>query len=166
MKSRCKNPQFVNALIATSIMILLAAQSAVAKESQAAMNPGSCYDKHTGDLLEPGSTYSMTTSWYGPGLQGNPMANGERFDMNDPTITAHKVLPLGSKIRVENPKTGAVRFAEVTDDGPHPKGRELDASAALAKALGFKGAGTAELKVTIISFSNDECRDDGKGKRK
>lgn len=155
---------FAATIVVTSLG--LAASIAAAKEAEPMGNPGSCFDKHTGELLKAGRTYTMTTSWYGPGLQGNDMANGERFDMNDPTITAHKVLPLGSKIRIENPKTGAVRVAEVTDDGPHPEGRELDASAALAKALGFRGAGTAELQVTIISFSNDECRDDGKGKRK
>ncbi len=165
METRSKNRRFVNALIATSIMILLAVSSVFAKEAQPEGNPGSCFDKHTGELLEPGRTYTMTTSWYGPGLQGNQMANLERFDMNDPTITAHKVLPLGSKIRIENPATGAVRIAIVTDDGPHPEGRELDVSVALAKALGFKGAGKAELKVTIVSFSDDECRDDGKGLR-
>jgi rare lipoprotein A (peptidoglycan hydrolase) len=153
----------VKALFAATLIAI--SQLWLAAQSAEANTPLSCYDPHSNVTLRPGDTVAMTTSWYGPGLNGGPMANGETFDMYDPTLAAHKVLPLGSKLRIENPSTGAVRIAEVTDDGPHPAGRDLDASLALATALGFKSAGKAELQVTILSFGDDECRDDGKGQR-
>ncbi len=94
---------------------------------------------------------AVRTSWYGPGLQGNSMANGNRFDMNDHTVVAHKSLPFGTKIRLENPENGRVLVVTVQDRGPYVKGRELDVSKAAAERLGFKAQGVATLKARVIN---------------
>lgn len=93
---------------------------------------------------------TMTTSWYGPGLQGNQMANGDVFDMNDPTVAAHKELPFGTELVLHNPVNGREIVVTVQDRGPFIAGRELDVSRAVADHLDFRGTGVTELEVTII----------------
>lgn len=110
----------------------------------------------------------MTASHYGEGdgYHGKTTASGTTFNKNDPTMVAHKVLPLGTHIRVAY--NGRSFEAVVVDDGPHPEGRDLDASASLAKALGFFNRGVSEedaIEVTILTMSDAECRDDGMGLR-
>ncbi len=94
---------------------------------------------------------TMVASWYGPGLQGNLMANGDVFDMNDPTVVAHKSLPFGTVLRLTNPKNGQSILVEVQDRGPYITGRQLDLSRAAAAKLGFIQAGTAKLTVEFVN---------------
>lgn len=127
MESRCKKI-FVPALIAVSLA--LTAQSAVAK------------------------TTTCEASWYGPGLQGNPMANGDTFDMNDPTVVAHKSYPFGTMLRVTNLNNNKAIVVVVQDRGPYAKGRCVDLSRAAAKRIGvYTGptSGTAPVKVEVIA---------------
>ena len=44
-------------------------------------------------------------SYYGRGFHGRKTASGERFSQDEMTA-AHRQLPLGTKIMVENPGTG------------------------------------------------------------
>jgi rare lipoprotein A len=103
-----------------------------------------------GESVEADQT-KMHASWYGPGLQGNHMANGDVFDMNDPTVVAHKSLPFGTKLLLENPATGAELVVVVQDRGPFIAGRQLDLSKAAASRLGFLKRGTATLVVTRLN---------------
>lgn len=98
-------------------------------------------------LANPETT--MTTSWYGPGLQGNLMANGDVFDMNDPSVAAHKSLPFGTELELRNPENGREIVVVVQDRGPFIAGRELDVSRAVADQLGFRNSGVTKLEVTI-----------------
>jgi rare lipoprotein A len=94
-------------------------------------------------------------SWYGPGLQGNRMANGERFDMNDPTVVAHRDLPFGTELRVTNLDNGLVTVVTVQDRGPFVKNRCIDLSRAAAENIEMVcGArcGTASVRVEIIDI--------------
>jgi len=45
-------------------------------------------------------------TWYGQPYQGRRMANGQVYDMNDPTTTASNRFPLGTWVRVTNPANG------------------------------------------------------------
>ena len=40
-------------------------------------------------------------SWYGPGFHGKKTASGERFNQYN-ISAAHKILPLGTEVRVTN----------------------------------------------------------------
>ena len=97
-----------------------------------------------------------TASWYGPGLQGSTMKNGERFDMNDPTTIAHSTLPMGTKVKITNLENDKWVIVEVKDRGPNRvAGRCVDASKAVAKDLGFycgPRCGTARVEVTVLRF--------------
>lgn len=128
-------------------------------------NTETCYDKHTGYTYREGGQYAMTASYYEEPFHGRPTASGKTFNMHDATMAAHKVLPLGTEFVATNPQTGESVKGVVYDDGPHPKGRDLDASLAMARKLGYVNAGVTDLHVRILKMGDDECRDDGKGLR-
>ena len=85
-------------------------------------------------------------SWYGPGFQGNRMANGQIFDQNDPTTTANNEYPMGTWLRVTNLKNRRTTFVRVNDRGPVLEGRIVDLSAAAARAVGLAGVGKVKLE--------------------
>jgi rare lipoprotein A (peptidoglycan hydrolase) len=63
----------------------------------------------------------------GDGFQGRRTACGQRFDTNVPQV-AHKTLPCGTMVRVEDTTTGKSVVARVTDRGPYIRGRVVDLS--------------------------------------
>ena len=93
----------------------------------------------------------MVASHYGEndGLEGRKTASGERFNPQNLTA-AHKTLPFGTLLRVENPANGRSVVVRVNDRGPFVKGRDLDLSAQAAKELGIKGEGVKSLVVTPL----------------
>ena len=93
----------------------------------------------------------MRSSWYGPGLEGNRMPNGRIFRSSDPTVAAHKTLPLGTPLWVTNPRNGKTLIVIVQDRGPYIRGRQLDLSRAAADKLGYLHEGVTPLHVTIIT---------------
>ena len=91
----------------------------------------------------------VVASWYGQYHHGRAMANGEPFNMFAATI-AHKDLPLGAKVRLENPETGERVIATVTDRGPYIQGRDIDLSYGVAKRLSLAKQGVGNLLMTIL----------------
>ena len=81
---------------------------------------------------------------YGDEFAGLPTANGEIFDQSALTA-AHPSLPLPSLVKVSNPATGREVTVRVNDRGPFEDGASLQVSRQVAIALGFEGAGKAEL---------------------
>src|SRR4051794_1654852 len=71
-------------------------------------------------------------SFYGPGLHGNLTASGERFDQEDFTA-AHRTLPFGTCLVVENTGNRKTAKVRVNDRGPYAKGRVIDVSVAAAR---------------------------------
>jgi len=91
-------------------------------------------------------------SWYGgdgDGFEGRPTANGEIFDPEALTA-AHKTLPLGTVIQVENLDNGKKVLVRVNDRGPFVRGRILDLSKKGARQLGFLGQGTANIRLRTV----------------
>ncbi len=91
----------------------------------------------------------VVASWYGEKYHGKAMANGESFDMHALTI-AHKELPLGTRVELENPATGVKARAVVTDRGPYIKGRDVDLSYGLAKRLSLNKKGIGNLIMRVL----------------
>jgi len=77
-------------------------------------------------------------SWYGGQFAGRRTASGERFDPYQLTA-AHRTLPLGTKVLVQNPRTGRSCTVLINDRGPWVRGRQLDLSLAAAQRLGLHG---------------------------
>lgn len=88
-------------------------------------------------------------SWYGPGFHGKRTANGEVFNKNELTA-AHKTLQMPSLIRVTNLDNGRSLIVRVNDRGPYSRGRVLDLSERAADLLGFKGRGTAKVRIDVL----------------
>jgi rare lipoprotein A len=85
-------------------------------------------------------------SWYGRDLHGKKTASGEVFDMYG-LSAAHRVLPLGSVIRVTNLDNFKSLQMKVNDRGPYAGNRVLEVSYAAARELGFAQQGTARVKI-------------------
>lgn len=99
-------------------------------------------------------------SWYGQNFHGRKTSNGESYDMYGMTA-AHKTLPLGTYVRVnnlENKKTVDVR---VNDRGPFARGRIIDLSYSAAKKIGIVGPGTARVKVVALGAPRSKTGGNG-----
>lgn len=103
---------------------------------------------------------TWTASWYGPGFEGNPTANGERFDPNGLTA-AHKTLPFGTRLRVTNRRTGKSVTVVVNDRGPFIAGRDLDLSAGAARAIGIDSQGVGRVEVQVLPKGPRDLRGSG-----
>ena len=93
-----------------------------------------------------GVTFEGIASWYGPGFEGNPTANGDIFDP-DLFTAASKELPLGTWLYVTHGGRGVVVL--VNDRGPYVDGRILDLSQAAAESLGIGGLGWIRAEILI-----------------
>jgi len=93
-------------------------------------------------------------AWYGKELHGKKTASGEVFDMNA-LSAAHRILPLGSLVRVTNLDNFKSIKLRITDRGPFNKGRVLDLSYGAAKELGFVAQGTARVRIETLEAVRD-----------
>jgi rare lipoprotein A len=90
-----------------------------------------------------------TASWYGPSFHRRMTSNGEWFDMHYMSA-AHPTLPLPSYVKVTNLENRRTIVVRVNDRGPFVGTRIIDLSKKSADALGFRGKGTAKVRVTYI----------------
>ena len=79
------------------------------------------------------------------------MASGRPFDMRKRTA-AHKKLPLGTIVLLENQANDKWVVARIEDRGPYYKSRTLDVSLALARELDFEREGLAWILVTPLIY--------------
>jgi peptidoglycan hydrolase CwlO-like protein len=158
-------------VLATNIETTLGARRAVLREltdeiadleaqARAAAAEAGDPDQALLDLLQPsgpapeipdgfastGVGFEGVASWYGPGFEGNPTANGDIFDP-DLFTAASKELPLGTWLFVTHNGRGVVVL--VNDRGPYIDGRILDLSQAAAEAIGITGLGWIEAEILI-----------------
>ena len=97
-------------------------------------------------------TESGQASWYGgngDGFSGRRTANGETYNPAAATC-AHRTLPFGTLVEVENAMTGVRAIMRVNDRGPFVRGRILDVSRKSAAALGMINAGVADIRLRTV----------------
>ncbi len=82
--------------------------------------------------------FSGIASWYGGKFHGRRTASGTTYNMHGMTC-AHKTLPFGTKLIVENKTNGKTCQVTVTDRGPYYGRRVIDLSKAAADKLGMDG---------------------------
>ncbi|HUK55425.1 MAG TPA: septal ring lytic transglycosylase RlpA family protein [Nitrospiria bacterium] len=97
---------------------------------------------------------SGIASWYGEEFQGRPTANGETYNMYAMTA-AHRLMPLGTTVKVTRRETGQSVMVRVNDRGPFVRGRILDLSYGAARALGMTGTGTAPVLIEVVFLPKD-----------
>ncbi|MBX9694801.1 MAG: septal ring lytic transglycosylase RlpA family protein [Cyanobacteria bacterium] len=107
------------------------------------------YAAASADDEKDDKSFSGHISWYGPGFNGRKTSSGEVFDMKKHTC-AHKKLPFGTKILIENPRNGKSCVVKVNDRGPYAKGRIIDVSRGAAEKLGILLGGVAYVECTLL----------------
>ena len=87
-------------------------------------------------------------SHYGRETRGRRTASGERYSREKLTA-AHRVIPLGTRIRVTNLDNGRHVEVWVNDRGPFVSNRIIDVSYAAAEQLGMLGMGTTRVMIEL-----------------
>lgn len=100
---------------------------------------------------KPLAIWECVTGWYGEPFDGQETANGEIYDMYGVTA-AHPTLPLGSVVRIVNPRNNRSQIVRINDRGPYVEGRELDVSYEVARRLGFDESGLAKVRVELLTI--------------
>ena len=108
--------------------------------------------------VKPILVWEGLSSWYGEQFHGRLTANGEIYDMYAATA-AHPTLPLGSLVRLVNPKTKRSRLVRINDRGPVINGREIDVSYDVARSLGFEEQGLARLRIELLEVPKRQRRE-------
>ncbi|HWQ11026.1 MAG TPA: septal ring lytic transglycosylase RlpA family protein [Holophaga sp.] len=124
--------------------------------------------KHASPLPEEpgtGGFYTETgeASWYGSaedGFEGKFTAGGDLMDSGQLTC-AHRTLPIGTLLEVENRENGKRAIVRVNDRGPFIRGRILDVSLRAAKDLGFLAQGTATVTIRAVEKDGTPARNVG-----
>lgn len=106
--------------------------------------------KGVGDY-DAGYVEQGIASWYGSDFHGRPTASGTIYDQFKLTA-AHRLLPLGSVVRVTNAENGREVEVVINDRGPFIKGRIIDLSYAAAEQLGGVNPGTLPVVVEVIQM--------------
>jgi len=96
-----------------------------------------------------GDTEKGIASWYGEPYHGRRAANGEIYDMNRLTA-AHRTLPFGTRVRVENLDNGSSVEVRITDRGPFVDDRIIDLSRAAASEIRMIGPGLARVRLVVL----------------
>ncbi len=100
--------------------------------------------------LDTSNAYQIgVASYYGKKFHKRPTASGEIFNMYKLTA-AHRVLPLGTVVRVTNLSNGRWVEVKVNDRGPFIEGRILDLSFAAALELEMVEPGTTNVMIEIL----------------
>ena len=90
-------------------------------------------------------------SWYGYPYHGRRSSDGEIYDMEKMTA-AHRTMPFGTVVRVENLSNLLTTEVRITDRGPFVDGRIIDLSKAAAREIKMIGPGTAKVRVRVIAL--------------
>jgi rare lipoprotein A len=105
-------------------------------------------DRPIADLS--GRARTGIASFYAAMFFGRKMADGTPMDPEGDNA-ASRTLPLGTKARVTNLKTGASAIVTIQDRGPYVKGRIIDLAPSTARRIGItQTMGLAKVEVTPI----------------
>lgn len=88
-------------------------------------------------------------TYYNKKLQGRHTSDGGRYHPDSMTC-AHKSYPLGTILKVRNPKNDREVIVKVTDRGPFNRKLIIDLSYSAAKELNIIRLGIAKVEVTRI----------------
>lgn len=108
----------------------------------ALLGPANAADKKP-DECGLASVYSSTSE---------ATASGEDTRAEDFTA-AHKTLPFGTLVHVNNQNNGRYSVVRITDRGPFVEGRIIDVSQVAASELGISGVAQVCLNITWVPES-------------
>lgn len=76
-------------------------------------------------------------------------ASGRSYSPNA-MVAAHRTLPFGTKVKVENLSNGRTTVVTIVDRGPFISGRIIDLSVGAARDLGFADKGLQNVRMTVL----------------
>ena len=113
----------------------------------------SCVTLNAQDIITGNASY------YSNKLHGRRVSDGTRYNKDSMTC-AHLTYPLGTYLKVRNPKNDKEVIVKVTDRGPHSKRLMIDLSWAAAKELDIIRSGIALVEVSVYKEIVVPYRDD------
>jgi rare lipoprotein A (peptidoglycan hydrolase) len=142
-------------LVALTVLALMALQSLVGPVAFADTLTPDGFDvlpPHTQTAAPKRAVYESgiaSTYGEGDGFEGNRTACGQIFHTHIVQV-AHKSLPCGTHIRIEDTDTGKSVDAEVTDRGPYITGRIVDLSWGAFSQLEPSAPGLLHVNVYLL----------------
>jgi rare lipoprotein A len=134
-------------------LVLLAACTSGKRHDYTYQTKGSAdYTANVGEKTE------CMASWYGKDFHGRPTASGEIFNMYDLTC-AHKVYPLGTRVKVTHISNGKEVECLINDRGPFIAGRDLDLSYGAAKKIDLIGPGVGRVRIEVLGRESRYIRE-------
>lgn len=126
-----------------------------------AQNENSNFSKFTNTLSEKDFDiskyyiYSETgkASWYGKKFHNRKTASGEKYNMFE-FSAAHKSLPFGTIVRINNLETDKSLIVRINDRGPFIRSRIIDLS--YSAAVETNSMGTPAVKIEALKNNNKE----------
>ena len=100
--------------------------------------------ENTYDRIQAGQWVVASMYW-----EDKVVSTGKKFNPIG-WHAAHKTLPIGTLIRVSNPKNNRSINVTINDRGPFTPDRDLDLSLGAGALLGFQGLGTVYMEVLSI----------------
>lgn len=88
-------------------------------------------------------------SWY---AERGRTASGERM-RPDAHTAAHRTLPFGTLVEVQNTRNGRTVVVRINDRGPFARGRVIDLARGAANEIGMLGSGTASVRLSVLDKS-------------
>jgi rare lipoprotein A len=89
-------------------------------------------------------------SFYHPKFEGRKTATGEVFSNSNFTAASNK-LPLNTYVKVTNLSNGKVIYVKINDRMAANNSRMLDLTQTAATELGYKNAGTTQVKMEVVA---------------
>ena len=117
--------------------------------AMAAVHANAVSNENSYDRIQGGEWVMASMYW-----EDKLDASGNKFDPIG-WHAAHKTLPLGTLIRVSNPKNHRSINVTITDRGPFVPGRDLDLSLGAGTLLGFQGSGMLYMEVLSLGPTKD-----------
>jgi rare lipoprotein A (peptidoglycan hydrolase) len=117
-----------------------------------AIHSNSVSSENTYDRIQAGQWVVASMYW-----EDKLVSTGKSFNPIG-WHAAHKTLPIGTLIRVSNPKNSRSINVTINDRGPFTPDRELDLSLGAGALLGFQGLGTVYMEVLSIPPINNNQR--------
>ena len=141
-----------NLLLIISVVIVLSSACASKQRLPSGEAPDAKKKPAVASAFKEGQVIEGTASYYGKKHHGRQTASGEVFDMNALTA-AHRTLPFGTLIEVENLDNGEKVQVTINDRGPYVGKRILDLSYGAAKDIHMVKSGLATVKITILELA-------------
>lgn len=119
------------------------AEKTAAKSAVKAEN-GEDADTSTGSTESAAATCKASHYW-----EDTQTASGQPFNVNA-MKAAHKTLPMGTKVRVTNPKNGKSVVVTINDRGPYIAGRCLDLTTGAFRKIANPSAGVITVRYSRL----------------